>query len=78
MVKKKRQYNNSCKFSFLPTKASTLRTAKLLQDMSSTTVARPTDKLPLPLRPTDDDWSKLLAAHVHMGTKNLDNKMVKP
>jgi hypothetical protein len=54
----------------------TLRTAKLLKDMSSATVSRPTDKLPLPLRPTDDDWSKMLAAHVHMGTKNLDNKMV--
>jgi hypothetical protein len=55
----------------------TLRTAELLKDMSSATVSRPTDKLPLPLRPTDDDWSKMLAAHVHMGTKNLDNKMVR-
>ena len=32
--------------------------------------------LPAPLRPTDDDWAKMLAAHVHLGTKNLDNKMV--
>lgn len=33
--------------------------------------------LPAPLRPTDDDWAKMLAAHVHLGTKNLDNKMVR-
>ena len=26
---------------------------------------------------TDDDWAKMLAAHVHMGTKNLDNNMVR-
>lgn len=32
--------------------------------------------LPPPLRPTDDDWAKMLAAHVHLGTKNLDNNMV--
>jgi len=32
--------------------------------------------LPAPLRPTDDDWAKMLAAHVHLGTKNLDNKMI--
>ena len=32
--------------------------------------------LPAPLRPTDDDWAKMLAAHVHLGTKNLDNRMV--
>jgi small subunit ribosomal protein SAe len=31
--------------------------------------------LPPPLRPTDDDWAKMLAAHVHLGTKNLDNNM---
>ena len=30
-----------------------------------------------PLRPTDDDWAKMLAAHVHLGTKNLDNRMVR-
>ena len=33
--------------------------------------------LPAPLRPTEDDWAKMLAAHVHLGTKNLDNKMVR-
>ena len=33
--------------------------------------------LPAPLRPTDDDWAKMLAAYVHLGTKNLDNKMVR-
>jgi hypothetical protein len=33
--------------------------------------------LPAPLRPTDDDWAKMLAAHVHLGTKNLDNRMVR-
>ena len=32
--------------------------------------------LPPPLRPTGDDWAKMLAAHVHLGTKNLDNRMV--
>ncbi|EKX41169.1 hypothetical protein GUITHDRAFT_189772 [Guillardia theta CCMP2712] len=32
--------------------------------------------LPPALRATDDDWAKMLAAHVHLGTKNLDNKMM--
>jgi hypothetical protein len=33
--------------------------------------------LPPALRPTDDDWAKMLSAHVHLGTKNLDNNMVR-
>lgn len=33
--------------------------------------------LPPALRPTDDDWTKMLAAHIHLGTKNLDNNMVR-
>lgn len=31
--------------------------------------------LPAALRPTDEDWSKLLAADSHLGTKNLDFHM---
>lgn len=31
--------------------------------------------LPIALRPTEDDWLKMLAAHVHLGTKNLDFNM---
>jgi len=31
--------------------------------------------LPAALRPTDDDWVKLLAANAHLGTKNLDFNM---
>mmetsp|Transcript_33926 Transcript_33926/g.83372 ORF Transcript_33926/g.83372 Transcript_33926/m.83372 type:complete len:298 (+) Transcript_33926:2-895(+) len=39
--------------------------------MSTSTI----NNLPPALRPTDDDWAKMLAAHVHLGTKNLDNNM---
>jgi small subunit ribosomal protein SAe len=31
--------------------------------------------LPAALRPTDDDWAKLLAADAHLGTKNMDYNM---
>merc|ERR1719421_1606844 len=31
--------------------------------------------LPAALRATDDDWAKMLSAHVHMGTRNLDFHM---
>jgi small subunit ribosomal protein SAe len=33
--------------------------------------------LPVALRPTEDDFAKLLAADAHVGTKNLDNNMAR-